>query len=92
MIALQKIDHPKCACIKGLFEGESRIYIVMEYVEEGDLNNFFVSNKGMTKDASTHILKQLLDVLKYLHDTMGIVHRDLKLENMLVEKFDLDQH
>lgn len=30
---------------------------------------------------------QMLDALEYMHNEIGVVHRDLKLENMLCDKW-----
>ena len=35
-------------------------------------------------------MKQLFQALKYLHETKQLLHRDLKVENILVEKVDED--
>jgi len=34
---LQKIQHPNCIQYKGLYEGDSYVYLVLEYAENGEL-------------------------------------------------------
>ena len=85
---LETVDHQHCTRIMQLLEDEAHIYIVMEHLQMGDLKNFIVSNEGLTTSQCEHVLKQLLDALNYLHHQKNIVHRDLKLENLLVEEVD----
>ena len=75
-----------------LLESDKHIFIVMENIEGGNLDDFIIKNKGLTEDATKHILKQLVTALKYLHVTKNIVHRDLKPENLLVESADLENN
>ena len=58
-------------------------YIVMEYVQHS-LFDFCKVMGGIGEEAGKVFLHQLLDVLEYVHGE-GIAHRDLKLENMLID-------
>jgi serine/threonine protein kinase len=69
------------------------VYIIMELLAGGELLTALL-DKGKGADGTeAHyseadarvIFRQLLGGVKYMHDT-GIVHRDLKLENLLLSK------
>lgn len=59
-------------------------FIVMEYVEGGLLFDFCQTMAGMGEDAGRFMMLQLLDALEYMHN-LRCVHRDLKLENILID-------
>ena len=59
-------------------------YIVMDY-ERNEFFDFCVSMGAQGEKSGKFFLHQLVDSIKYLHDK-DIIHRDLKLENMLVDK------
>lgn len=63
---------------------KKRVYMVMEYVRGGELFAR-VANEGgslVTEGDSIRIARDLLDSVQYLHNN-NIVHRDIKLENIL---------
>jgi len=66
-------------------EIKHQVYIILEYIE-GQLL-FEVCDKlgGMGETAGRFFMNQLLDALTYMH-RKGVVHRDLKLENILVDE------
>mmetsp|Transcript_7962 Transcript_7962/g.7456 ORF Transcript_7962/g.7456 Transcript_7962/m.7456 type:complete len:115 (-) Transcript_7962:387-731(-) len=59
-------------------------FTVLEYAPNGDLFDF-VRLGNLTQNDSMKIFEQILDGLEYLH-SRGIAHRDIKLENILVDK------
>jgi len=56
----------------------------MEYVPEGLLFDVSQELGEMGEDAGRFFLTQLLSCLEYLHNK-NIVHRDLKMDNILVD-------
>lgn len=58
-------------------------YMLMEYVEGGNMYQFCKKNKQLGEENSKRIFLQLLDVLEYMHRN-GVCHRDIKLENILI--------
>lgn len=60
------------------------IYIVTEYALNGDIFDHLVKNGKMTEPEACHVFAQILSAVKYCH-SRGVVHRDLKVENLLLD-------
>lgn len=69
------------------YETKDTIYIICEYLKDGQLFDYILEKKYLEEEEASYILKQLLDTVKYLHNS-GIIHRDLKPENILIEKIE----
>ena len=80
---LQKLKHKNIIRLKGWFEDRETIYLVLEYVSGKDCAKYF-KHKLPTKSQLKHIMRQIMEAVMYLHGK-GIVHRDMKLENVLID-------
>ena len=81
---LKSISHPN---ICQLYESNSTIhnfYLIMEYIEGGDLSDYINSNISLNEHISCNFFRQLISVIEYLYE-MGISHRDIKPENILLD-------
>lgn len=59
-------------------------YIVTEYAAAGDLITNLMKNGGLSVPVVKHYGKQLIEGISHMHQE-GIAHRDLKLENVLLD-------
>lgn len=79
---LKILDHPNILKLYEIYESRSNIYLVLEYIQGGDLLSHLKEKLQYSeKDASLIILK-ILETLEYCH-SKNIIHRDLKLENIM---------
>ena len=78
---LKKLCHPSIIKIYEVFNQTDEYYIVNEYCKFGDLVGQL--KNGLDEMQISNILFQILSGISYLH-FHGIIHRDLKLENILV--------
>ncbi|KAI8988348.1 kinase-like domain-containing protein [Mycotypha africana] len=74
--------HPCIIQINRVFESNNKIYIVMEYGKDGDLFET-VLKSFLEEDQVKIVFDQIAHAVAFLHDK-GIVHRDLKLENIIL--------
>jgi calcium/calmodulin-dependent protein kinase I len=80
---MKKVSHPNIVQMIAVFDTPEILYIVMELMQGGELYERIVKQKKFTEEDAAKITRQIFDALAYLHD-IGIVHRDLKLENLLL--------
>jgi len=62
-------------------------YIIMDYLNHGSLSSQIGKNAGFGEDLGRLIFAQLLDGLEAIHNS-NIVHRDIKLDNIMVSGDD----
>lgn len=68
-----------------LFQTESRLYFVMPFVRGGELYKVFCSMKRFPEHVVKFYAAQICLAIGELH-MRDIMHRDLKLENILVDE------
>ncbi|CAG8530915.1 6631_t:CDS:2 [Diversispora eburnea] len=82
---LKFIEHPNIVKLIDTIETPKHLCLILEYVPGGELFDFINDHfDKLTEDIAKDIFLQLVNVINYLHD-VNIVHRDLKLENILLE-------
>lgn len=88
IIAYSKVKNPAILSLVGLslfsFEGDLRPVIINEYMPNGSLDKFLLSNPGIPLSKKYIILIGIALGMKCLH-SHGIIHRDLKPANVLID-------
>lgn len=81
---MKSISHPNIVRTYDIFDTKNRLYIVLEYMPGGTLGEILKKVGRFNEHQARVILRDILSGVAYLHD-MSIVHRDLKLKNILCE-------
>jgi len=84
---LKKMRHPNIIRLKGFYDEESKLYLVMERVTGGELFSRIVELGAYSEAAAADVIRKLLDAVHYLHER-NIAHRDLKPTNLLLKSKD----
>jgi serine/threonine-protein kinase ULK2 len=81
---LKTLNHPNIIKLHDVFfDNENKnVYLVLDYYKNGDLTKL-LKNKPLKEKYVKKYMRQLASGLKYLH-SKNIIHRDLKLQNILV--------
>lgn len=80
------LHHPNVIETLDLVQEEENFYEIMEYAPN-DLFNVVMSGM-MSKEEIACCWRQLLNGVHYLH-SMGIAHRDLKLDNLVLDQMGI---
>jgi calcium/calmodulin-dependent protein kinase I len=80
---LSLLNHPNIIKLHETFDEGSDIYIITELVEGGELFDRIVSKTNYTEKEARDLIRVLLQTLAYLNEK-GVVHRDMKPENLLL--------
>ncbi|OKL55947.1 hypothetical protein UA08_08607 [Talaromyces atroroseus] len=82
---LRDLSHPNIVRLHEMVETDRYIGIIMEYASGGELFDYILNNRYLGDNAARRLFAQLVSGVGYLHKK-GIVHRDLKLENLLLDR------
>ena len=86
---LRILNHPNIVKLEEIKMDENNYYIVMEYINGGELSDYLKKyiekyGKPFSEEIVQYLMKQIISALIYIHD-LNIIHRDLKLENIMVD-------
>lgn len=86
----QRLDHAKIIKCFDLFIDRFRncIFLVMEYCAFPSLLHLIQKSAPLNEHAASLIIHSLCEVVRFVHE-QGIVHRDIKPDNILVNPEDL---
>ncbi|PHT66998.1 CBL-interacting serine/threonine-protein kinase 1 [Capsicum annuum] len=81
---LKVLKHPNVVRLYEVLASKTKIYMVLEYVNGGELFDRIASKGKLSESQGRKLFQQLIDGVSYCHDK-GVFHRDLKLENVLID-------
>lgn len=82
---LRDLSHPNIVRLHEMVETERHIGIILEYASGGELFDYILTHRYLKDPTARRLFAQLVSGVGYLHKK-GIVHRDLKLENLLLDQ------
>lgn len=85
--SVASLSHPNIVSIYDIGEEEQCYFIVMEYVEGVTLKTFIKDFQPVPLETIVYIMEQVALAIGHAHD-YGIVHRDIKPHNILVDAND----
>ncbi|XP_010896495.1 NUAK family SNF1-like kinase 1 [Esox lucius] len=82
---MSSLKHPHIISIYEVFENKDKIVIVMEYASKGELYDYISERRRLSERETRHFFRQIVSAVHHCHKN-GVVHRDLKLENVLLDE------
>lgn len=82
IVVMKIIDHPNVLKLYDVYETSKYLFLILEYVEGGELFDYLVSKGSLEPAEALHFFQQIIRGLDYCHSHI-ICHRDLKPENLL---------
>nr|NP_569972.1 Salt-inducible kinase 2 [Drosophila melanogaster]AAF45711.1 Salt-inducible kinase 2 [Drosophila melanogaster]AJP62078.1 FI24002p1 [Drosophila melanogaster] len=81
---MKRLKHPHIIKLYQVMETKNMIYIVSEYASQGEIFDYIAKYGRMSESAARFKFWQIISAVEYCHKK-GIVHRDLKAENLLLD-------
>ena len=82
---LKVVRHPHIIQLYETIETPNRLFLIMEHCCNGELFSFITSKNRLKEEEACKLFQQLISALSYL-GKLGIVHRDVKPENLLLDQ------
>lgn len=83
--ALNRLNHPNVISHHGFFSENDNYFLLLDYCDRGSVRRLLRTKKRVCEATAKSIIRQLLQALEYCH-VMGVVHRDVKAENVLLSR------
>ncbi len=77
--------HPFVVKLFYAFQDQEKLYLILEYGQGGELFTHLNTEKMFSEATAAFYMAEMVLALSHLHDTLGVVYRDLKPENCLLD-------
>lgn len=84
---LKRVNHPNIIKLEAVYETAKKMYMIMELCVGGELSEELKKRTYFKEDDAKVLMRKVIEALVYMHD-YDMVHRDLKLENILLVTSD----
>ncbi|CAO3640155.1 unnamed protein product [Mucor hiemalis] len=81
----KSLSHPRIIGLKKVIHTTQKCYILCDYCSEGNLLTYLNNHKKLTEKAAKRVFKGICQGVYYLHIDRKVCHKDLKLENILLD-------
>jgi predicted Ser/Thr protein kinase len=88
---LASVDHPHVLTVYEADEAEGQLFISMRWIEGTDLSRLVKGGGGLDRGRAARIVAQVASALDAAH-ARGLVHRDIKPGNVLIEQREGQEH
>ncbi|OAP63128.1 hypothetical protein AYL99_02355 [Fonsecaea erecta] len=76
--------HPFIVNLYYAFQDHEKLYLILEYASGGELFRHLELEKFFSEEVAAFYIAEIVLALDYLHNTVGVIYRDLKPENCLL--------
>ena len=83
---LRKLDHQNCLKVYDCYQDEQFIYVVSEFIKGKNLFDYIQSCPRVPERIIGKTVQQLISAINYCHN-IGIMHGDIKPENILISNY-----
>lgn len=77
--------HPFVVKLYYAFQDHEKLYLILEYAQGGELFTHLAMERMFTEEVASFYMAELVLALEHLHHNVGVVYRDLKPENCLLD-------
>ncbi|KAI5288810.1 serine/threonine protein kinase psk1 [Ascosphaera aggregata] len=77
--------HPFVVKLYYAFQDREKLYLILEYAQGGELFHHLQMEKMFPEDVASFYMAEMVLALEHLHRNVGVVYRDLKPENCLLD-------
>lgn len=81
--------HPFVVKLFYAFQDHEKLYLILEYAQGGELFTHLAQERMFTEEVASFYMAEMVLALEHLHRNLGVIYRDLKPENCLL---DADGH
>ena len=85
-VILESINrHPFVVKLYYAFQDHEKLYLILEYAQGGELFTHLASERMFSEETAAFYMAEMVLALEHLHHTVGVLYRDLKPENCLLD-------
>ena len=77
--------HPFIVNFYYAFQDQEKLYLILEYAQGGELFHHLAAERMFSEDVAAFYMAEMVLALNHLHRTVGVIYRDLKPENCLLD-------
>lgn len=77
--------HPFVVKLFYAFQDHEKLYLILEYAQGGELFTHLAMERMFQEDAAAFYMAEMVLALEHLHQNVGVLYRDLKPENCLLD-------
>jgi serine/threonine protein kinase len=77
--------HPFVVKLFYAFQDLEKLYLILEYAQGGELFTHLAQERMFTEEVASFYMAEMVLALEHLHRNLGVIYRDLKPENCLLD-------